>query len=127
MGDLVAGALFFGIRSCKCSLVTGERKNWLLTLWEIKFLKNNKKIVRTKANSHLIKADSVSIRFISQKNNKMVQKITMQKNGSSLCPVKIWAKIVLRILECPDNSLDIPVNTYKTKKDRINLLTSKEI
>jgi len=126
MGELISGALFFGMRSCEYSIVTGERKTKLLTLRNIKFLRHNRNIQRVKGNMKLLDAESVSITFISQKNDEKEQIITMHRNGSKLCPVKIWANISLRILDYPDSSLDLPVNTFKTKT-RTSLITSKDI
>jgi len=74
----------------------------------------------------LLRADSVNITFISQKNDAKDQTITMHANGATLCPVKVWANVVLRILQYPDSSLDLPVNTFRTKS-KISLLTSKDI
>jgi len=50
----------------------------------------------------------------------------MHRNGTNLCPVKIWAKITLRILRYEGGSLDLPVCTF-ISKGRTTLIPSKEI
>ena len=126
LGELITGALFFGMRSCEYSTVTGERKTKLLRLRNIQFMLNNERIPRVRNNIKLFEADSVSITFISQKNNEKDQTITMHKNGSQLCPVRAWACLCLRILKINNASLDLPVNTYKIKST-IGFISSTEV
>ena len=126
LGELITGALFFGMRSCEYSVVKQERKTKLLILRNIQFFTNFKKVPRVHGNKKLLEAETVSITFISQKNNEKDHTVSMHKNKTSLCPVKIWASIVLRILSYPDSSLDLPVCTYRSKI-RTSLIQSKEI
>ena len=126
LGELISGALFFGMRSCEYSIVKGERKTKLLSLRNIQFFKDNKKIQRVRKNYELLQASSLSITFISQKNDEKDQTITMHRNGAKLCPVRIWAGLVLRVLQYPGGSLDLPANTISIQNKTI-LITSKEI
>ena len=94
------------------SQVQGERKTKLLRLRNMQFFTNNKKIKRSKNNRLLLHATSVSITFISQKNDEQDQTITMHRSNNILCPVRSWALITLRILSYPGATLDLPVNTF---------------
>jgi len=126
LGELICGALFFGMRSCEYSLVKNERKTKLLILRNIQFFSENMKIQRTRRNMKLLQASSVSITFVSQKNGVKDQTITMHRNGSKLCPVRIWACLMLRILQYPGGSLDLPVNTFSIK-NKTTLIPSTDI
>ena len=117
IGQLTAGALFFGMRSCEYSSVTTERKTKILTVRNIRFLRGNK-LIKTSQTMNLSRATTVSICFMRQKNNEKEAVITMHRTKNGLCPVEIWGQIVKRILSYPKTSLDSPVNLYanETKK-----------
>ena len=126
MGELIVGALFFGMRSCEYSVVKGERKTKLLRLRNLKFLRKNKTLPKIKGNKRLLTSSSICITFESQKNDDKDQTITMHANGTEICPVRAWACLTLRILNYPGASLELPVNTYKIN-NTIDVLPSTEI
>ena len=66
----IIGALFFAMRSCEYSTVTGTRKTQRLTLGNIKFYKliNDFNHELPHSSPHLADADVVSITFVKQKN-----------------------------------------------------------
>ena len=100
------------MRSCEYSQVQGERKTKLLRLRNIHFYHNNRKTPPTHGIKFLLRASSVSITFISQKNDEQDQTITMHRSNHILCPVKAWALLTLRILSYPGATLDLPVNIF---------------
>jgi len=126
LGELICGALFFGMRSCEYSVVKGERKTKLLVLRNIQFFLNNQKVARIRRNMQLLEALSISITFVSKKNGVKDQTITMHKNGTKLYLVRIWACLTLRILQYPGGSLDLPVNIFNIKH-KMTLISSQEI
>ena len=127
LGQLISGALFFGMRSCEYSLVSGERKTKLLLIRNIQFFKNNKKIPKRENNENLYEANTVSITFITQKNNEKNNTVSMHSNKAKLCPVRIWASLVLRILGHKGASIDLPVCTFFSKSGKMTLITSQQI
>jgi len=113
--------------SCKYCIVKGERKKKLSVLRNIQFFQNNTKLPRIRQNVLLLQASSMtSITFVSQKSGVKDQTITMYRNGSRLCPVRIWACITLRILQYPGGPLDLPVNTFSIK-NKTTLITSQDL
>ena len=67
LDQLGYGAFFSGMRSCECILVTGTRNTKRLKIRNIRFFKNNVEI-RGKRIPIVQYADTVSIKFESQKN-----------------------------------------------------------
>jgi hypothetical protein len=89
------------------------------------FIKNRK---RLKLDPNLHKADSVSISFELQKREEKDDTITQHKsNDSLLCPVKIWAKIIRRLLSYESASRDTTVNTYYFPNRSVHHFTGKEL
>ena len=116
LGQLAGGAFFFGMRSCEFLTVKGTRKTKRLKVRNIRFFKNN---IEIKDKSRLILyADTVSITFEFQKNKKKDITVTQPRSGKELCPVIIWAKIVLRILSYKGTTKNTPVNAVVVGKQR---------
>ena len=124
IGELVNGALFFAMRSCEYSTVTGERKTKLLTINDIRFFKNRKRMGNSNRNLHT--ADTVSITFRFQKNKHKDETITQYRSGLTPCPVKAWAAIVTRVLSYPGTTGNSTVNTFKSGH-RLLRIPSKDI
>ena len=74
----------------------------------------------------IIYADTVSITFEFQKNKQKDITITQPRAGKELCPVIIWAKIVLRILSYKGGTKNTPVNVLVVGKQR-NYIKAAEI
>ena len=129
IGQLATGALFFGMRSCEYSEVTGNRKTKLLQLKNIRFFQGRQEIAKSK-NMNLNNITCVTIIFMKQKNKHKEADITMHKSNSELCPVMAWGSIVKRILHYNNINLDTPVNyvelhnkpRHVTSTDVLNLI-----
>ena len=67
LGQLVAGAFFYGMRSSEYSTVKGTRKSKQITVKDIRFFKLNSELKNMK-NPVILFADTVSITFVFQKN-----------------------------------------------------------
>ena len=116
LGQLSCGAFFFGMRSCEFLSVTGKvRKTKRLKVRNIRFFKNNVEI-RDKTNRMILYADTVSITFEFQKNKMKNITVTQPRSGKELCPVIIWAKIVLRILSYKGTTKNTFVNAVVVGK-----------
>ena len=116
MGQLATGAFFFGCRSCEYLKVEGSRKTKCLTVANIRFFKNNREI-KNKRSLLIQFADTVSITFVFQKNKKKMITVSHPRSGKKICPVIIWAKIVLRILSYEGTSGTTAVNIFKVCKE----------
>ena len=125
IGQLTAGALFFDMRSCEYSSVNGKRKTTLLTLKEIRFFQQTTGSSKS-GNMKNKNIDSVTITFLRQKNEDKEADITMHKSNDSLCLVRIWRKLVERILNYSKTNLNTPINTV-IHKGKLQKLKSKEI
>ena len=89
IGQLAVGALFFGMRSCEYSCVTGNRKTKLLQIKDVRFFRGRKEI-RKSSSQFYKRADTVTICFTHQKNGEKEGEITMHKSNRGLCPVMAW-------------------------------------
>jgi hypothetical protein len=132
ISQLISGALFFAMRSCKYSKTTSPKDSGstkLLTIGNIHFFKDRKLIPHSDKNIHT--ADIVSITFESQKNKEKFQTISMHRRASNtksnLCPVQSWALIVNRIISYPTADDSSTVNTYMSKNGKLLLVSSNQI
>ena len=89
IGQLAVVALFFGMRSCENSCVTGNRKTKLLQIKDVRFFRGRKEI-RKSSSQFYKRADTVTICFTHQKNGEKEGEITMHKSNRGLCPVMAW-------------------------------------
>ena len=129
MGQLATGAFFFGMRSCESLTVTGYRKTTQLTVDNIRFFKKNVEL-KDKYNELILFADTVSITFVFQKNKKKMVTVTQPRSGKHICPVNIWAKIILRVLGYKGTSGKTKINAvllgekiyYVTRNDMMGHL-----
>ena len=99
MGNLVAAAHFWAMRSCEYLKVPkpDQQQTKQLCIRNIAFIRYGKIIDHSSPNLHL--ADCVSVTFERQKNDRKSDTVTQWKMlDPVLCPVKIWASIVTRIL-----------------------------
>jgi hypothetical protein len=98
------------MRSCEYCEVQRERKTKLLALRNFSFYKNKKLINIHDKDPHL--ADYMKITFESQKTKQKNQGVFHHRTHHPiLCPIKIWASIIRRILSIPNSSPNSTVNT----------------
>lgn len=109
IGQLAVEALFFGMRSCEYSAVSGARKTRTLTVRDVRVFRHHKEISQS-VNMPLHKATTVLICFTRQKNNEKEAVITMHRTRRDLCPVQAWGAIIQRVLSYLNSSHDSPVN-----------------
>jgi hypothetical protein len=104
--------LFFTMRCCKYLNVSGTRKTKTLCLRNFRFFKGTRRLKHNGATLH--KANTVSITFEDQKWDTKNNTITHHQNDDpTLCPVKIWAKIVRRISSYPLSTPNTTVNIFQ--------------
>ncbi len=99
------------MRSCEYSKVPKEeqRQTKLLCLRNITFIKGGDTLSHTSPGLNL--ADCVSITFECQKNERKEDTVTQWRTSdTSLCPVKLWASVVTRILSYEGTNKDSPVS-----------------
>ena len=110
MGQLIMGALFFAMRSCKYSLTPKheEKKTKLLCLYNLQFFDGSTEITNINQiqNSQLVR-----ITFESTKTDVKDVSVIQHRTNKELCPVKFWVKIKQRLLSYPRTSEKSTVNT----------------
>ena len=120
------------MRSCEYLYIdkdknTNSRKTKLLRVKNFRFLKDNE-FIDIYSQHSIYNASSVIITFEFQKNRNKNESIKMDCNPSQLCPVKIWASVISRILSYPKGSLNSSINLYREKRSYhfINSTTMRE-
>ena len=125
LGQLACGAFFFGMRSCEYLSVAGTRKTRRLRVQDVRFFRNNTEF-KNKRDPLVEFSDTVSITFVFQKNKQKNITVTQPRSGKELYPVRVWTKIIQRILSYPKSSESCPVNTVLIGKS-IKYITGKEM
>ena len=123
IGQLVTGAFFFAMRSCEYSEASGSRRTKIVRIGDINFRREGKPIDSI-LESDLVKADTVSITYRTQKNGDrgvtVTQHRTKAKPQTGLCPVRALAELVSRI-----SVYALDVNPWKDVATRpMNLVAS---
>jgi hypothetical protein len=124
--ELFIGAFFFAMRSCEYMKVSGPRKTKLLTLNNIRFFQGRRLLPHNDKFLHL--AECVSITFELQKKDSKNNIITQYRSEDKvLCPVKIWASIVPRIITYPNSTNNTTVNSFLLPNKKLHLFTGTEL
>jgi len=124
--ELFIGAFFFAMRSCEYLTVSGKRKTKLLSLKNIHFFMGKKRLNHRDKILHL--ASSVSITFEAQKRDTKNDTITHHRTADPLlCPVKIWARIIMRISSYPSENPDTTVNSFLLENGSIYKFSGKDL
>ena len=91
IGELIAGAFFFGMRSCKYSTTPkGEDKHTrILQKGDIHFYRKRREFPHNSGILHL--SDKVSLTFRTQKKGFKNATVTQWWTTTTICPVRIWA------------------------------------
>ena len=113
--ELTIGAFFFACRSCEYLKVPRphDKRTRILTLRNIAFYKDGKAMLKPSpsAQNQLHTADSVSITFETQKNERKFDTITQWRTSDpTLCPVKQWAALTVRIYKYPGATDSTPIS-----------------
>ena len=126
IAQLCIGAFFFAMRSCEYLSVSGPaRKTKRLRIRNLRFFRNKK---RLKSNDPTISlADYVTITFEDQKNDQKNDSITHHRSDDkTLCPVRMWASIVKRILSYKNTNIDTHVNAVQLN-NKLHFITGTEV
>jgi hypothetical protein len=80
------------------------------------------------SDKYLYLASSVSITFEEQKRGTKNDTITHHRtNNTLLCPVKIWSKIIKRIISYPSTNQDTTVNSFLLENNSIYKFSGKNL
>ena len=115
------------MRSCEYSKVPSgdKRKTKVLRIRDIRFFDKNTLIPHDSPN--LSSADKVSITFRFQKNDSINETVTLPASGDiEMCPVKMWAKSIKRILAYEGTDENSTINTF-FEKGKLTQITNKQI
>ncbi|KAL7502321.1 LOW QUALITY PROTEIN: hypothetical protein ACHAXN_000301, partial [Cyclotella atomus] len=114
--NLLAGALFFGMRSCEYSKTPKSETQKTLPIrpCDIVFRIGNEVIDHN--DNRITIADSIEITFV------------LQKNGEELCPVKHWSYNIQRLCSYPNYDPTWPVYYYfDANTNKTSHISSHEI
>ena len=114
--ELACAAYFNACRSCEYSTVKQRGKTKLLTIGNVIFKRNDELRSEIDPTHPQFEAQAVfvCITFVAQKNGEKFQTRTQSRtNDGLLCPVRLWGRIVRRILFFrPDAPAETPVNCW---------------
>jgi hypothetical protein len=124
--ELFIGAFLFATRSCEYVQVSGPRKMKLLAIKNINFYRGNRRLNHTDPLLHM--SECVSITFELQKKETKNGTITQHRSTDTLlCPVKIWARIIRRLISYPSSTPDTPVKTFLLDNSTTHKFTGQEL
>ena len=117
--ELACLAFFFCMRSCEYSKTVADesKRTKTLTIGNARFFKN--RILLPHTSFFLATADLVDITFMFQKNDDRNESVGMHRAENSkdfMCPVKLAASIVQRVLSYPGSSSDSKLNLMISNK-----------
>ena len=128
LAQLIIGALFFGLRSCEYTKVTGKRMTKKLIVENIRFFHQRREIPKEKRLLHTLKyATSVSITFVLQKNGTKYATITQHASGKEVCPVRAWAAVVSRILHYKKGTTKSDIDLFVDEEENEYHITALDV
>jgi hypothetical protein len=123
---LLAGALFYAMRSCEYSKTQRkEQKTRTIRPCDISFRIGNSEIPHS--SPYLKDAESITITFGDQKTDIKDEQVTQERNNDpELNPVSLWADVILRLRSYPNYDDTWPVYTFYDGR-KFSHITSTEI
>ena len=113
------------MRSCEYLLTKRTGKTKRLRIRNFRFFRHNKLAAKPR---NYPGAKFVSITFEAQKNELKNATVTHQGAASStLCPVRVWAAIIIRLLRHPATTDDTFINTLYNDFGSIYLIKDNDI
>ena len=130
IGQLITVAFFFGMRSCEYSKThKGENKRTrILQKGDIGFYRKCRKLSHDSGILHL--DDKVFSAFRTQENGVKNATVTQWRTATTLCPVRIWAEIIIRLDSYSGTTRDTPVNKVWVELQKITItsqMTTKSL
>ena len=110
------------MRSCEYSKVSRaeRRQTKQLCLRNIVFMRRGDIVEHTSAELNF--ADCISITFERQKNDRKWDTVTQWRTSDPvMCPVKLWASIIRRILTLKGTNQDSPVSLAPHRNSTISI------
>ena len=121
------GAVFYAMRSCEYSETPGEAEKLtnVVRLQDVMFKRFNRTMRHDDPFLHL--ADTVHIKFPTQKSGDKDDVVTQHNNGdATLNPVVAWATVVRRVWAIPGAKENWTVDRY-TCNGKIYRMTGKDV
>ena len=99
------------MQSCKYSTTPkGEdKRTHILQKGDMRFYRKRRELPHDSGILHI--ADKVSPTFRTQKNGVKNSTVTQWRTATTLCPVRIWEEIIIRLESYSGTTRDTPVNT----------------
>jgi hypothetical protein len=108
--DLIVGAFFFAMRSCEYTRTPRQGRTKRITLGDVVFRDDRKRVVSHKDAELNSKAQYVSITFKDQKNGHKMETRTQSRSGDRmLCPVRSFARAAVCCRQIPAADEDTPL------------------
>lgn len=127
---LLAGALFYGMRSCEYSKTPRNQKQKTMPIRPRDITFRIGHAIIPHSDPRISIADNVEITFIAQKNGEVDDQILQwHTNDKELCPVKHWSTTINRLQSYPNYNPEWPSVYYffDTNTNRASHITSAEI
>ena len=107
--------------TCEYSTTTkGEDKHThILQKGDIRFYRKCRELYHNSGILHL--ADKVSSAFRTQKNRVKNATVTQWQTTTALCPVRIWAEIIIQLDSYSGTTRDTPVNTVWLERHKTTI------
>ena len=111
IGQLIAGAFFFSMRSCEYYTTPKgeERFTCILQKGDIRLHRKRRELSHDSGMLHI--PDKASPTFRTQKNRLKNATVTQWRTTTTLCLVRIWAEIFIQLDSYSGTTRDTPVNT----------------
>ena len=115
------------MRSCEYSTTTkGEEKCIrILQKGDIHFYSKRRELYHDSVILHL--ADKVSPTLRTHKNGVTNATVTQWQTTTTLCPVHIWAEIIIRLDSYSGTTRDTPVNTVWVERHKTTITSQMPI
>ena len=97
----------------------GTTRKHILQKGDIHFYRKRRELSHNSGILHL--ADKVSPIFRTQKNGVKNSTVTQWRTTTTLCPVYIWAEIIIRMDSYSGTTRDTPVNTVWVERHKTTI------
>lgn len=129
LAELTGAAYFFACRSCEYSGVDVPGKTKLLQIENIVFYDSTRRTIKPTRADFWQSVAFVTVTFVDTKTEmKGETRSQVNTDHPILCPVRLWGRIVRRILQWPGTSSKTTVNCwFDSKSNSLRFIQSSDV